>query len=79
VKCDAIKAIGKLSMHKLSETQAWNSLQEQGRRSAVLAPTSRITPTLATGFNFEGAPATLPKGLIEACDKANVFSEETPR
>jgi|SRR5882672_868428 len=76
VKCDAIKAIGKLSMHKLSETQAW--IHFKNKAGVVLSCRRYVEdyPDLATGFNFEGAPATLPKGLIEACDKANVFSEE---
>jgi hypothetical protein len=76
VKCNAIKHIASMGMGHISETAAWVHFKNP---AGVILSCRRYVeayPDLAGQFTFTGTPATLPRGLVEAADKAGVFAEE---
>lgn len=82
VKRVALRHITFLRMRQFSETEKWIHFKNA---DGVIMSCRRYTEsykdlgrggTSGIGLNSKGEPATLPKGLIEACDKADVFSSE---
>lgn len=72
----AIKNLGSLGADKFSETESW--VHFKNARGLILS-CRRYTdvteyPDIKKYLNIEGQPLTLPKGLAEAADKAQVFT-----
>ena len=75
VRPSSIKHIRLLGMKHFAETQSWvhfrNDQMYMSCRRSV-----EPYPDLKRGLDCTGVPATLPAGLAEACDSANILSEE---
>lgn len=79
VKQGSIKNITALGMTEFSETDTWLHF----RNPSGLIMSCRRYVSEAEGFldltnalKADGVPANLPKGLVEACDRADIFSSE---
>ena len=80
VRRDSIKHIIELGMTQFCETESWihfrnpNNLVLSCRRYAEEAGTF---PDLSPIIDFTGEPTTLPTSLVDAVEKAEVFSSES--
>jgi hypothetical protein len=79
VRRDSIKYVVEFNMTELSETESW--IHFRNPTGLVLscrryADEASEFPDLDPILDFEGTPTTLPKGLSEAVEKAEVFSSE---
>lgn len=76
VKRESLKHIVTMGMTKFSESETW--VHFRNATGLILSCRRYIEdyPNLAVGLDCSGAPATLPKGLAEACEKANIITEE---
>lgn len=76
VRCTAIRNITGLGMTEFGETDSWMHFRNP---SGLVLSCRRFLeefPDLTEVLKVEGTQATLPKGLAEEADKANVFSSE---
>jgi DNA polymerase III sliding clamp (beta) subunit (PCNA family) len=74
----AIKAIVGLDMTHFSETDSWIHFKN---KTGLVISCRRYIEEYPVGdlsklIKFEGTKTSLPKGLVEAADRANVFSQE---
>jgi hypothetical protein len=82
VKREAIRHISLLGMTEMTETDTW--LHFRNPHGVIMSCRRYLEkyPDLASkpgkGLNASGTPAVLPKGLVELCTKANLYSSETP-
>ena len=80
VKRQAIEAVTSLGVHEFSETDNWIHFRNARgfvlscRRYAEDFPSDAISALLEE----QGEPVTLPKGLEQAIEKANIYSQHTP-
>lgn len=76
VKMDALKHVIPLDMTEVGETNDWLHFRNP---AGLLFSCRRYLdpfPNIAEWLSVDGKEIALPKGLIEACDRAGVFSEE---
>lgn len=76
IRKDAIKHLTSLGVTKFSEAEAWIHFKSP---SGVVLSCRRYLqdyPSYAKVLKFDGAPASLPRGLDEIVEKAEIFSAE---
>lgn len=76
VRKTAIKHVTTLGMVDFSETENWLHFRNPSGLVFSCRRYLEEYPSLSQFLKVEGQPMTLPKGLAEACDKADVFSSE---
>jgi DNA polymerase III sliding clamp (beta) subunit (PCNA family) len=76
VQQTSIRNIVELGMNKFSETETW--LHFKNARGLILSCRRTVDeyPSLNKLLKVKGVPATLPKGLAQATEMAEVFSAE---
>ncbi len=78
VRQSAIKHVVSLGMTELAETDAWIHFRNPKRLILSCRRYAEDFPDLTKFLQVDGTPTTLPKGLAEAADKAQIFSAENP-
>lgn len=77
VRRDSIKHVVPMGVTEFGETQAWLHFRNgTGWTFACRRYVEMDYPDLSSYLDFEGTKITLPRGLEEAADKADVFSSE---
>ncbi len=76
VRRDAIKHIISLDMTEFAETETWIHFRNPTGLMLSCRRFIEEFPNLSPILKVEGEPTTLPKGLADAADKAEVFSKE---
>lgn len=74
VKGHSIQQITDLGMQEFSETETW--IHFRNANGLVMSCRRHLDEYEITPPKFEGHPLTLPKGLIEAAETADIFSSE---
>jgi len=76
VRVESLRHIVDLGMTKFSETEAWIHFRNKSGLRLSCRRSMEEYPDFGEFLKVKGTPATLPKGLGEAVDKAEVFSKE---
>ncbi len=76
VKRDNVKHILPLGMTEFAETDSWLHFRNPSGLYLSCRRSVETFPDLTSYFDVGGEPATLPKGLTEAVEKAEIFSAE---
>lgn len=76
VRRDSVKHVTSLDMTEFSETEAWVHFRNPAGLTLSCRRWVEEYPDLNPILKFTGSPATLPKGLGDAADKAEIFSSE---
>ncbi len=76
VRKESIKHIVQLDMTKFSETKTWIHFRNSSGLILSCRRWIEDFPKLSKLLNVEGTPTKFPKGLIEAVEKAEIFSAE---
>lgn len=77
IKQSSIKTIVSLGMMEFCETDSW--MHFRNKQSGLIYSCRRYLeeyPDFSEFFAFDGSPLALPKGIGEACEKAEIFSSE---
>jgi hypothetical protein len=78
VRHTSVKPIAQLGMTEFSETDSWLHFRNHAKLILSCRRYLEEYPDLTALLDVSGAPAALPKGLVEAVDKAEVFTGENP-
>lgn len=78
VRQSAIKHVVSLGMTELAETDAWIHFRNPKGLILSCRRYAEDFPDLTKFLRVDGTPTTLPKGLVEAAEKAQIFSSENP-
>lgn len=76
VRRDSIKHIVSLGMTEISETETWMHFRNPDGLVLSCRRFAEQFPDLSPFLKVKGQPATLPKGLVEATERAEIFSSE---
>lgn len=76
VRYSAIKHLTGLGMNEFAETNGWIHFRNVHGLMLSCRRYLEDYPDLEHVLQVEGVPATLPKGLADAADSANIFSSE---
>lgn len=76
VRRDSLKHITTLGMTEFSETETWVHFRNSSGLTLSCRRFIEEYPPLDKILDVHGTKATLPKGLAEAADKAEIFSSE---
>lgn len=76
VRVESIKHIIDMGMTKFSETDAWIHFRNKSRLRISCRRSLETYPNFNKFLKVTGTPTTLPKGLGQATDMAEVFSSE---
>jgi len=76
VRVESLRHIVDLQMSKFSETDAWIHFRNKSGLRLSCRRSLETYPDFGKFLEVKGTPTTLPKGLGEAVDKAEVFSKE---
>lgn len=76
VRVNSLKHIIDLGMTKFSETDSWVHFRNKQKLRLSCRRSLETYPDFSPFLKVKGTPTTLPKGLGEAVDKAEVFSKE---
>jgi hypothetical protein len=76
IKRDALKHIVPLGMTEMSVSSTWMHFKNPTGLIVSCRRWHEHYPDWSPYFKVKGTKTTLPKGLVEACDKAGVFSQE---
>ena len=78
VKRDSIRNIVSLDVTKFAETSNWIHFRNRSKLVLSCRRYEETFPSLDALLNFKGERITLPKGLSEAVEKAQIFSADNP-
>ena len=74
----SVKHVQQLAMTEFAETDNWVHFRNPARLTLSCRRYLEEYPDLTKYLDRKGAPASLPKGLAEAADRAAVFTAEVP-
>jgi len=78
IRRDSIKHVAQLGVNEFSEGVNWLHLRNSQGVQLSCRRYAEDFPDLSGILDQEGSKTVLPGGLAEACDKASVFSSDTP-
>lgn len=76
VKRDSIKSVVPLDMTEMGETDDWVHFRNASGLYFACRRFIEQFPDISGKLNVKGQEISLPKGLIEGCERANIFTEE---
>jgi hypothetical protein len=76
VKASGVKHVQPLGMEEVGETRSWVHFRNAAGLTMACRRYADEFPDLSPMIKARGEKASLPKGLIEAAERAAVFSEE---
>ncbi len=78
VKHSAVKEVATLGMTEYAETDGWLHFRNPLKLVVSCRRYLEQFPELTEFFNVKGTPTSLPGGLAEEVDKADVFAKDSP-